>query len=357
MGQERLADLEEKSFLKKIVSKYARTAALQDFDDCIIIDCNLLFGKKDLPYIVYSIDHPSFIRRPFDEATQYKFYGCWVAAIVCGDVLAMGAQPKGFSLDIAAPLETEVEKLEHILQGVHEVLENYGADYEGGNFDVNALELVGMAWGIVDRDKIIRRSGARTGDFVAVTTTLGHGWADYVSRKLEKDHLLSEATRRSFHEFKIRPIAPCKAILAAVETAGITSGMDLSDGLIEFLYTIQERNKLGVRLFEDWFPITTEMEEVADKILNIRPGLLALEAGYDTPLGHAYTIAPEKWEAVSNAFEKNSAKIYKLGVVEKFSGIWLQTKQGKSLAIPPFWDDQFAKQTTVETWLKMITNF
>ena len=86
--------------------------------------------------------------------------------------------------------------------------------------------------------------GAHEGDYIAVTTTLGHGWADYVSRQLNKTEVLSVKTQRSFRSFKEMPTAPCRAILAATKFGGITSGMDLSDGVIEFLYTIQEKNGL-----------------------------------------------------------------------------------------------------------------
>ena len=352
-----IGELDEKSFLKKVVSKYAVTAMMKEFDDCIVIDLNELLRMKDLPYLVYSIDHPSFIKRPFDEEIMYKFYGRWVAAIVCGDVLAMGAKPKGFSLDLAAPLDTEVQKIEYILQGVREILDSYGVTYEGGNFDVNAMEMVGMAWGLVDRNKIIRRRGAREGDFIAVTTTLGYGWADYVSRKLKQTQLLSTQTQQNFLGFKLMPLAPYKAILEAVEAGGITSGMDLSDGLIEFLYTIKERNQLGSTIYEEWITVTQEMEEVAAKVLNIRPGLLALEAGYDTPLGHAYTVAPGKWADLCRVFEKNNSRLYKIGIVEKKPEILLKTIKGNTISIPPFWDDQFSKENVVESWLEMIKIF
>lgn len=357
MNIKTIGEMNEKSFLKEIVSKYAQTAKTIEFDDCIVVDLSDILQVENLPYLVYSIDHPSFINRPLEEELKYKFYGRWVAAITCGDVLAMGAKPKGFSIDIAAPLETEIFKLEYILQGLRDILDIYGTIYEGGNFDSNILELVGMAWGIVEKDKIIRRAGAKEGDFIAVTTTLGYGWADYISRKLNKTSLLTKETQYAFQNFKILPAAPCKAILAAVDTKGITSGMDLSDGIIEFLYTIKEKNQLGTRIYEEWIAITPEMQEVAKRILNIRPGLLALEAGYDTPLGHAYTVAPNKWDEVSAAFERNDAKLYKIGLVEKSDDIILQTINNTTHEIPPFWDDQFNKMNVVERWNEMIKYF
>jgi len=352
MEAETVGQFEEKAFLKDFIAKYALNAASEEFDDCIVIDLSKILCISDLPYLVYSIDHPSFIERPLpiDEETQYRFYGRWTAATICGDVLAMGAQPRGFSLDISAPLETQVRNLDYILQGVSDVLGAYETTYEGGNFDVSDLEMVGIAWGIVDQDKIIRRSGAREGDIIAVTTALGYGWAEYISRKMGKTHLLSRQTQEKFHSFKSMPLAPIKAILAAVKTDGITSGMDLSDGVIEFLYTILERNRLGTRIYEDWIWITPEMEEVANKVLNMRAGLLALEPGYDTPLAHAYTVNPDAWEDVNSAFENNNAKLYKIGVVTKEPQIVLETVYKRTVPIPAFWDDQFGKHNVIARW-------
>ncbi|KJD45530.1 hypothetical protein QD47_11020 [Paenibacillus terrae] len=69
-----------------------------------------------------SIDHPSYIKRKLTLEENLKFYGRWAAACTCGDVLAMGATPKGFSLDLSAPLETEVSDIEAIMEGVQQTL-------------------------------------------------------------------------------------------------------------------------------------------------------------------------------------------------------------------------------------------
>lgn len=346
----------EKEFIKDVLSKYSKMAKKENFDDCIAIDLGKLLNMSSLPYLVYSIDHPSFIKRAVDHDLQYKFYGRWVTAITCADVLAMGATPKGFALDLSAPLETESTDVELIIQGILDVLNAYGVEYEGGNIDSNNLELVCFCWGVVDREKIIRRTGARVGDYIAVTGELGVGWADWILRKLDKFHLLPEETQKFFlEEFKIMPLAPHKAILEAASNGGITSGMDLSDGMIEFLYTISERNGLGARIDEEKLPVTKEMEEGA-KILNVRPPLLALEAGYDTPLTHGYTIDPVQWRTIEAIFKKHDSKIYVIGEVTEERGVVLQTDSGKK-QIPKFWDDQFQKKDTIKNWFSLIEKF
>lgn len=348
----KLKDLQEKGFIKQTLSRYAKTASPEQFEDCVIIDLERLCGVEGLPYLVYNIDHPSFVRRGLGDEFDHRFYGRWVAAIVCGDVLAMGAKPRGFSLDLAAPLEMDSQAIEWIFQGLHDVLNTYDVTFEGGNLDTNALELVGYAWGTVSRDRIIRRSGARAGDYVVATGVLGVGWADWTLRKLEQFGALSDKTQDTFRNYKIWPLAPHQAILEAVETGGITSGMDLSDGLIEFLYTISERSGLGVRLEEKFFPVTTEMEEAA-AILKVRPTLLALEAGYDTPLTHGWTVNPQLWPQIEEIFHKYGASLYRYGYVTKEPQIVIETANGRR-PIQPFWDDQFRKDKLVERWYAAI---
>ena len=348
----KLKDQQEKDFIKCVLGQYAVTASADRFEDCVVIDLEELCGVKGLPYLVYSIDHPSFVRRGLGDALDYRFYGRWVAAIVCGDVLAMGARPKGFALDLAVPVDMDDEPVKSIFQGLRDVLDAYGATFEGGNLDANALELVGYAWGIVSRDKIIRRAGARVGDYVVATGMLGFGWADWILRKLGRFNALSAQAQESFRGYKLMPLAPHQAMLEAVENGGITSGMDLSDGLIEFLYTILERSGLGVRLEETLFPVAPEMEQAAE-ILNVRPTLLTLEAGYDTPLTHGWTVAPEAWPNIQRVFQKYGKSVYHLGYVTEEPQVLLETSKGPK-AIECFWDDQFRKDSVIDRWFQMV---
>jgi thiamine monophosphate kinase len=128
--------------------------------------------------------------------------------------------------------------------------------------------------------------------------------------------------------------------------------MDLSDGLIEFLYTIKERSGLGVTLDERQFPISSEMIEAA-VILEVRPTLLALEAGYDTPLTHGWTVTPEAWPMIQESFRRHGAPIFQIGHVTKSREILLVTDKGMK-SIEPFWDDQFCKDSVIERWFQII---
>jgi thiamine-monophosphate kinase len=347
-----LRKLHEKEFIRNTIGKYSTTAKADAFDDCIVIDLAERCEVPGLPCLVYSLDHPSFIRRGRGEQEDHCFYGNWAAAVVCGDVLAMGAQPRGFSMDLAAPLDLSVERVEWILEGVRQVLDVYGAEFEGGNLDSNALEIVGFSWGMVAKERIIRRGGAQPGDYVVATGILGYGWADWCLRQLDLMNSVSPDAQNAFRQYKSPPLAPISSMAAAFEIGGITSGMDLSDGLIEFLYTIRERSGLGVRLREEWIPSTGEMGE-ASRLLGVRPALLALEAGFDTPLVHGWTVNPQKWPAIERAFLERGQKIFRLGETTAENEICLSTSSGLR-AIPPFWDDQFRQENRIERWREAV---
>lgn len=350
----KLFDFSEKSFIKNVLGKYADTAKSERFDDCVVIDLAMFTKDPNAPFLVYSMDHPSFIKRNIlSKEESYRFYGRWAAACTCGDVLAMGALPKGFSLDLAAPLETDIIDIENIMHGIGDTLRHYGIVFEGGNFDTNHLETVCMAWGVVERNRIIRRSGARVGDLIVATGTLGIGWSGYISQKLDLYHRLKNETRREIDHYKIFPVAPIKAMLEAFETGGITSGMDLSDGLVEFFYTISERNHVGVEVTQAALPITDQMQEVAG-ILGIDGRLFCLEPGYDTPLTHGWTVNPDHWSSIKEIFDRYEVPIHVYGIVTESQGVWLKKEDQSFVSIPEFWDDQFKKGNTVERWLTFV---
>src|SRR5437762_2443961 len=179
----RVGELGEKTLIRDVLSTYARTAAADALDDCIVIDPDRIFDTTGMPYLVYSMDHPGQIDRPLPAGLDRRFQGRWLAACTCNDVLAMGARPRGFSLDLAVPDDTDVAVVTALYDGIADVLAEYGVVFEGGNTDINRrLGTVAMCWGTVPQEGVIRRRGAQPGDDIAVTTEVGLASAGYVLR-------------------------------------------------------------------------------------------------------------------------------------------------------------------------------
>lgn len=357
-----ISDFREKDFLHEVLGAAAATASRGSFDDCVIIDLSELTGTPGLPYIVYSLDHPSFVRHASEAVSPYRFYGRWVAAATCNDVVAMGARCRGFSLDLAAPLDTRVEDIRELTLGLKDVLDEYGATYEGGNFDNNSLETVGFAWGLVARGGLVRRQGARAGDFVAVTGVLGQGWVEYLVRKNGLYAGLGPEAAESLRRYKLMPVAAHEAIARAAEEQCLSSGMDLSDGLVDFLYTVADRNDCGVVIESGRLPVSdatvSSLPHVAralgtPAVLLKHPELVALDPGYDSPLVHGFTVPAERWDAAERVFREAGSPLYRVGTVSRGRGVRLQVG-GRQVEVPAFWDDQCRSGGTLAAWVDFL---
>ncbi len=345
---------DEKSFLKGFISKYATTAGSILFDDCILIDLNKYNKLKD-PLLVYSIDHPSKISRLLPKELEWRFYGRWVAACTCSDVIAMGAKPNGFSMDLTISKAIKDYQVSEIYEGISDVLKTYDTKFEGGNLDVgDRIEIVGFSWGLTSKHNAIRRQGAKPGDIIAVTTELGLGWASYLLCEMGLLNQVAPSIKDFFINYNSMPLSPCDPVVESVSKYpnAITSGMDLTDGIIEFLHTIMEKNGLGSRIFESNFPKSPILEEIS-KHCKVETCLFNFEPGYDTPRNHCYTISPEYLTEIKSIYNKHGWDLIAIGQICEDCSIKYVRKNGKEIDIPYFYDDQFNKSSVTHRWFEL----
>ena len=167
----------------------------------------------------------------------------WKAATTnLSDVAAMGAVPTALVVALAAPAETSIDFLESFADGLREGCAALapGAGVVGGDLSVSStLTIAVTAFGDLEGRAPVLRSGARPGDIIAVSGTLGaaaeglrmlfeRGVVDGVpdataAAQLAAEHPVPIAAQLRPHP----PIADGRA--AAI--AGATAMLDLSDGL------------------------------------------------------------------------------------------------------------------------------
>ena len=203
----------------------------------------------------------------------YKFM-----AINISDILAMGGNPKHFLISLGIPETYKLSDIEELYSGIKKIADEFGVSVVGGDTCASKhdLTLSGTLTGSAKR--IITRSGAREGDGIFVTDTLGDsamGW-----------HLLRKRKRkiRSFsppsHRLKLmkKHLMPQPAPLKS--RSKITSMIDISDGLLIDLTHICDQSRVGAIIYRDKIPVSGELEKTA-KNLKKDPLKFALKGGED----------------------------------------------------------------------------
>ncbi|RQG94400.1 thiamine-phosphate kinase [Natrarchaeobius chitinivorans] len=183
------------------------------------------------------------------------------------DVAAMGAEATAAVAAYAVP-EFDREELLAFVRGASDVCELVGAEYVGGDLDGHEeFTVATTAFGRTD-DPVLR-SGARPGDLVCVTGTLGRSaaalalfeqaTASETSPTDETSTIDSDsALERANELFQFEPRVAAGLALAARATAM----MDSSDGLARSLHQLAEASDCGFAIESEAIPIDDAVRAV-----------------------------------------------------------------------------------------------
>jgi len=197
------------------------------------------------------------------------------------DVAATGADATAAVAAYAAP-EFDGDELSEFVAGANEVCAAVGAEYVGGDLDGHDEFTVATA-AIGDADRQIGRGGARPGDRVVVTGSLGRSAA--AIECFERGD-----TERANALFQFLPRVAAGRALGEHATAM----MDSSDGLARSLHQLSEASDCGFDVDGDAIPVADDLERlVADPLDR------AVTFGEDFEL--VATVPPDSVEAVREA--------------------------------------------------------
>ena len=325
----------EKGFLANLFSKMGNTDFLWR-DDAIIVPID---NNNSL---LYSIDNGEQIFSTGDRAKDMRLYGRWTASLVASDIIACGVMPNGLAIDLGIKDKDEMD-CENFIEGVLDVCKHYDMKYEGGN--INTTDSIsGVAWGYSESNKIIRREGAKPGDIIFVTCDLGIGWADKLLRNSNQPSLI--------HNYKEFPVINTSMFKEVWKLDAIHCGMDLTDGIIEFAYEINDRTGYGVTF--DPQLNCSDLISLASSKLNIPEVAFRFEPGYDTPFAHGWCIDSNRIDEVIRIFEKYNANYTIMGEVEQESTEITVNYNSKKVRLPRYSDDIICSRGSVSTWLEQI---
>lgn len=215
-------------------------------DDCACI--RIPPGHEALITTDFSLEDIHF-RRELQPATSIG-HRCLLRGL--SDIAAMGGNPLAVFLSLALPAKVPQHWVDEFLGGLLKLASKFAAPLAGGDTSKSPGKILAdvVVLGSVPKGKAILRSGARPGDRIFVTGTLG-GAATTLAALLRgnRNQLPAKDLTRYFYP---SPRIEVGRILR--EKALASSMIDISDGLSTDLSHICEESKVGAELIADAIP-------------------------------------------------------------------------------------------------------
>jgi thiamine-monophosphate kinase len=225
--------------------------------------------------------------------TSPRDIGRRVLAVNLSDIAAMGARPRFALISLLLPPTLDVAVLDGIYAGLREEAAQFDVTLVGGNIARNAERLIIdiTLLGTGTRNKLLRRDTAKAGEVVMVTGSLGAAAAGLLV--LEDEQLAAKIAPESLVGVLAAQRTPTPQVAAGQWLAqhGVTTGIDVSDGLAADLSHICEASSVGVQIEAEALPIQPEVVTIA-ALAGREPQDLALFGGEDYEL--VFTVPADR---------------------------------------------------------------
>jgi thiamine-monophosphate kinase len=224
------------------------------------------------------------------------------------DCAAMATIPLAAVVAVALPQGWGGQQLQELHAGVVAAADKYrcplvGGDITGWNDEGRFAVCVAMLSKPGDKPPV-RRNGARAGDAICVTGSLGG------------------AGRRRHLEFEPR----VREALKMVQIADLHAMMDVSDGLSTDLNRICRQSGVGALVEASAVPISEDAGTRAD------PLGAALNEGEDFEL--LFTLAPDQWDRLQQRWEE-AVPITAIGIITDTGRMEIRMPDGQIVDLRP----------------------
>lgn len=263
--------------------------------------------------------------RHFPEDTDPQAIGWKALAVNLSDLAAMGAQPRWFTLALTLRMP-DPEWLSGFAAGLGALAREADVALVGGDTTQGALSITITAMGTVPAGKAVRRSGAKAGDAVCVTGTLGD--AALALRLGQGEGGKGEARSADLEALRARLNRPSPRIAAAPALREHAhAAIDLSDGLAGDLSHILAASGVGAELRAAVLPMSPAFKALSEPEQRTE---LQVSGGDDYEL--CVCLPPAEVEALQ---KKLDVRLTEVGRVVKGKGLAILDAKGRKLALAP----------------------
>lgn len=241
------------------------------------------------------------------------------------DLAAMAAVPAWAMLALTLPQSPESSWLKAFSNGLQDGLNAFNMALIGGDTTRGPFSLTLTVHGFAPFDKVVSRAGARPGDSIWVSGTLGA--AALAVERLKSPHQIPQDDQAILMNQLLRP-RPRVDLTPFLQTYA-TSAIDLSDGLSADLNHICEASALGACLNLDAIPVHAVVNQYKQKeALDF-----ALQGGDDYEL--CFTVASEQEAAWHRCMTDSGLQCFCIGVMEAEQGLRIKESDGRIRALRP----------------------
>nr|WP_242699092.1 MULTISPECIES: thiamine-phosphate kinase [unclassified Delftia] len=313
--------------IRRFFQRPVRRAALGVGDDCALL--------APAPGMQLAVSSDMLVEgRHFFADVDPRLLGHKSLAVNLSDLAACGARPLAFTLALSLP-RADAAWTEAFAGGLLALADAHGCELVGGDTTQGPLNICITVFGEVPPGQALLRSGARAGDDIWVSGSLGDA-------RLALEALLSHTTLPpgTLAAARQRLEAPTPRVALGQALRGIaSSALDVSDGLLGDLGHILEQSRVGASL--DTRLVTPLLD--AGRHTPLAIDLLhqcTLSGGDDYEL--CFTAPADRRDAVQAAGRDSATRVTRIGCIEEQPGLRLIGPDGAAMA--PRWTsfDHFA---------------
>lgn len=318
MAAEALGEFER---IRRFYAPLAGPGGLGLLDDAALIDCRA--GHQLVVTADAIVEGVHYLPEDPPELVAQK-----LLRVNLSDLAAMAARPLHYLLTTALPTALGSEWVAAFARGLDEDQRRFGIDLLGGDSVATPgpASLSLTAIGEVAAGMEVRRSGARPGDRVWVSGTIGDAFLGLGVLRGAYPELAPEHCAALIGRFQI----PDPRVELGPRLSGIAHAMiDVSDGLLADLGHICETSHVAAIVELGLLPMSPAARKVVEREPGIGPRLAAGGDDYEL-LFAAPADATARIEALSSLL---SLPIAMIGRIEPGEGVRLVDAEGQTIPV------------------------
>lgn len=263
--------------------------------------------------------------RHFLSTVDPRRLGHKALAVNLSDLAACGAQPLAFTLSLALPAVDEAW-LAGFSEGLFALADAHGCELVGGDTTRGPLCINVTVFGEVPAGAALLRSGARAGDDLWVSGTLGDA-----RLALEAFRGTVSLPQAVFDAARLRLEQPEPRVALGTALRGVaTACIDLSDGLLGDVGHVLERSGVGATVDATAACALLAAGASGLGLDRERIEALVLAGGDDYEL--AFTAPAERRADVETAAARAATPVHRIGRIEADAGLRVIGADGRPLA-------------------------